>query len=74
MGPAASAPMRPPRVKNDETRPNCAGVIGMHCGRPVDPAVVVLVVKVEYMRASAPPDAVVLAHVMTCCGAFSSAR
>ena len=30
-GPAARAPTSPPRVKMEETSPNKAGVMGMHC-------------------------------------------
>jgi len=35
-GPADKAPMRPPRVNIDWTRPNSAGVIAIHCGIEVE--------------------------------------
>lgn len=74
-GPADRAPSRPPIVKEEETRPNCVGFIGMHCGREeaVEGAEVSWKTRC-LMRSREEGPACCWAQVMTCWGALSSAR
>src|SRR5438477_183352 len=57
-GPAQRAPKRPPRVKIEDTRPSCVVFIGIHCGSPASIPLSLIDFRV---------------HVITSCGAFSSA-
>lgn len=73
--PIARAPIRPPTVYIEDTRPNWVEFMGMQLGRPLIVGVVVVVIEVRRRERSVWGLEVkgLAAHLRTASGALSSA-